>query len=170
MGMIYKLFAIRIQYNMQLFVDSDGVLAHYNRNVVNFFGKHPRDVSTEELWLLVNSEPNFWPSMPIKDGAKKLWEFLKPYNPIVITGCPKDDYENAAKHKTEWIKKTFGDHVQVITCLAKDKQNHMIAPGDILIDDFKSNIKRWNKAGGRGIWFRNVDQAIAEFKVLVLEA
>lgn len=148
------------------YCDCDGVLAYFNQNVRTFFGKHPSDMNTDEMWKLINQEPDFWPTVPKKDGADRLWAVLKPYNPIILTGCPKDNFEVAAVHKREWIKLHFGTS-RVITCLAKDKQTHMTAPGDILIDDFMSNIKRWTKAGGRGIWFRNADQAIVEFKKMV---
>jgi hypothetical protein len=123
-------------------------------------------MNTTEMWELINQEPNFWPTVPVKDGADRLWAVIKPYNPIILTGCPKDNFEFAAAHKRVWIKQHFGTS-RVITCLAKDKQTHMTAPGDILIDDFMSNIKRWVKAGGRGIWFRNADQAIEDFKKLI---
>lgn len=154
---------------MQVFTDNDGVLANFNRNVVNFFGKHPADWNNDEMWEAINQEPDFWHTVPLKDGATRLWAVLTPYNPIVITGCPKDNFAMASAHKTIWIKKVFGEDVRVITCLAKDKQTHMTAPGDILIDDFKSNIKRWEKAGGRGVWYRNVDQAITDFQKMVEE-
>ena len=154
---------------MQTFVDCDGVIAYFNKNVVNFFNQHPAELKTEDMWQLINAESGFWPAMPVKDGAERLWAALAPYNQIVITGCPKDNYDAAAAHKVDWVKQHFGQNVRVITCLAKDKQNFMTAPGDILIDDFKSNIKRWIKAGGRGIWFHDADQAIADFKAMVEE-
>lgn len=148
---------------MNYFLDCDGCIADYDKNVIKFFGKHPRELTTEKLWELVNNEPDFWPSIEKMDEADRLWEFMKPFNPTIITGCPKDNFEQAAAHKKVWIKKHFGEDVEVITCLARDKQIYMKAKNDILVDDFMSNIKRWRKAGGVGIWHRNVDQTIMEF-------
>ena len=153
---------------MQVFVDADGVLKNFDGHVHAYFGKYPRDfLNDDEMWLSIHAEPSFWPTMPVKDGADRLWAALMPYKPIVLTGCPKDDYDNAAAHKQISIKKHFGEHVQVITCLSRNKPVHMTAPGDILIDDFTSNIKRWTKAGGRGIHYKNADQAIEDFMKLI---
>ena len=148
---------------MNLFLDCDGVFSDFDKNVINLFGKHPRELTTEKLWELVNNESDFWPSIQKMEDADRLWEFMKPFNPTVITGCPKDNFEQAAAHKRVWIKKHFGQDVEIITCLSKDKQTHMKAKNDILVDDFMSNIKRWRKAGGIGVLHRNVDQTIFEF-------
>ena len=63
----------------------------------------------------------------------------------------------------------FGQDTKMIVCLTKDKPMHMIAKGDILIDDHKKNIDAWNAAGGNGILFLNAHQAVAEFNALIIK-
>lgn len=136
---------------MQLFVDSDGVFASFDDNVRNFFGKYPRDFANDaDMWAAINGQPRFWPDMPMMPGAIELWEAIKHANPIVLTGCPKSNYEHAAEHKLQWWMNGHFSHSRVITCLSKDKALHMEKPGDWLVDDMSKNIKRWEKAGGRG--------------------
>lgn len=148
-----------------LFGDSDGVYADFDGHIKELFGRWPWEMSDEEMWQKAAAHPEFWSHMPIKEGAEELWEFMKPHNPIILTGCPKSDYERAEKHKKEWWKKHF-DHDQVITCLSRDKAKHMHAPGDVLVDDMIKNIKRWEKAGGRGVLFKNARDAIDQLKAL----
>lgn len=148
-----------------LFVDSDGVFADFDLHIKTLFGKWPREMSDDVMWKLASEHPEFWSHMPVKYGAEELWEFVKPYNPTVLTGCPKSDYTRAETHKRAWWQHHFA-HDQVITCLSKDKGTHIKKPGDILVDDMIKNIKRWEKAGGKGVWYKNARDAIAQLKAL----
>lgn len=148
---------------MHLFLDSDGVFADFDQHIKDLFGKWPREMSDDEMWRLASAHPHFWNKMPLKPGARELWEFCKGHNPTVLTGCPKSDYDRAVEHKKAWWQYHF-QHDKVITCLSRDKALHMIAPGDVLVDDMSKNIKRWEKAGGVGVLYRNHHQAVEILK------
>lgn len=148
-----------------LFVDSDGVFADFDQHIFNLFGKFPREMSDQVMWEMASAHPEFWSHMPLKHGAQELWEFVKPYNPTVLTGCPKSDFDRAVEHKKAWWRHHF-DHDNVITCLSRDKGMHIKNPGDILVDDMIKNIKRWEKAGGKGVWYKNHHQAVEILKQL----
>lgn len=153
---------------MRVFCDSDGVLMHYNQQVFNMFGKWPSELADDDMWEMIKDRADeFWSTMPLKYGALELWQMIQPYNPIILTGCPKGHYEQAAAHKVMKAKEHFGDDVQIITCLSRNKPLHMEAPGDILIDDFSRNTRRWIKAGGRAVQYRTFEQAVADFKALI---
>lgn len=151
----------------KVFVDCDGVLSAFSKHVQDLFGVHPDHIPDDELWELVLETPDFWSTIPVKYGAHDLWALVKAYDPIVLTGCPRNHFEVAAAHKIVWIHQHFGADVPVITCHGRDKASHMDAPGDILIDDFSSNVRRWIKAGGVGVYYRNYEQAMADFKLAV---
>lgn len=150
---------------MQLYLDSDGVVADFDTHVFNLFGQKPQGMNDDRMWELINATPDFWPTMPIKAGGRELWAAVKHLNPIVLTGCPKSDYERSSAHKVEWWL-TNWEHKDVITCLSRDKALHMEQPGDVLVDDMRKNLKRWEKAGGVGVLYRTADQAIADLRQL----
>ena len=153
---------------VKLFVDSDGVFAHFDRNVEERFGYHPDDMDDDKMWELITANKDaFWTEMPVMPGAQELWAFLIQFNPTVLTGVNKSHYEEAAAMKRIWWEKHFG-HADVITCLAKDKVLHMANPGDILIDDFERNTKRWEKAGGVGIVHTDNASTIAQLTAMLV--
>lgn len=145
--------------NAHIFLDNDGVLAAFDEHVMNLFGATPRELGDEELWARVGETPTFWADIPVREGAYELFEIALPHNPSILTGCPASGYDLAAAHKVEWIAKHFGAkygrEIPVITCRSKDKPVHMKNKGDILVDDFYVNIKRWRAEGGTGIWYQD---------------
>lgn len=155
---------------VNVYLDKDGVLADFDAHVERLFGAPPRVLGDEKLWQCVEATPDFWETMPVKDRAHDLFAIAAPYKPIILTGCPKTGYERASEHKPRWIERHFGSGIQVITCLSRDKPIHMKQPKDILVDDFIVNIKRWQKAGGRTVWYQNADQAIEDLKAKITRA
>jgi hypothetical protein len=137
-----------------LFVDVDGVFNDFDRHCEELFGNHPSKIPDQELWRLVNEDAErFWTEGPLMEGAVELWEVVREYNPTFLTGCPKSGFDEAAVHKRVWLRRHFGD-TPVITCLSKEKQLHMKAPGDVLLDDMPRNLKRWEAARGVAIRYR----------------
>jgi hypothetical protein len=167
---------------MRIFSDCDGVLAAFDEHCEDLFGAGPRVLGDEELWRRVNEDTHkFWFDMPVKDGGVELMTAMRaaakrfaaaipgsPEVPDVLTGCPRDNANPlevcafAAAHKPEWVAKHFGADLLVITCFSRDKPKHMINPRDILVDDFIANVKKWQKAGGKTVWYRTAEQAIAD--------
>jgi hypothetical protein len=150
----------------RVMIDCDGVLADFAGHVQTLFGKHPDAFSVVELWQHIDSVPDFYLTVPLMADARQLWQVVKPFHPIVLTGCPEGNFAEAARQKNIWVKRHFGS-VEVITCLSREKSRYLNAADDILIDDRGGNIKKWIKAGGIGI--RHVDAAttIHEFQKIV---
>lgn len=156
---------------MRCYLDLDGVLGDFEAHCRTLFGKNPKELGDETLWKLVNEDrEGFWSNIPLKDGAMELFAIAEPYNPTILTGCPRNgDIRTeicpvASDHKKLWVEKYFGEHVPVITCFSKHKADHMYQAKDILVDDTYINIKRWREAGGIGIIYKDVDQAIRDLK------
>ncbi|RYF04618.1 MAG: hypothetical protein EOO77_29410, partial [Oxalobacteraceae bacterium] len=94
-------------------MDSDGVFAHFDQNVLQRFGALPRDIKNDdEMWRLINADPMFWPEMPMMPGATELWDAIKHVEPTVLTGCPKSDYQRAAELKLSWWANSHFAHKQ----------------------------------------------------------
>lgn len=135
---------------MRIFVDLDGVLADWEGAVSKIFGKHHSEVKGHVLWPFIAKSKTFWVDLEKLPDADILWDNIKNHDIKILTGCPKSSFENAKNQKLSWCKEHFPD-AEVITCLAKDKQLHIVESGDILIDDNQSNCKRWEEAGGISI-------------------
>jgi len=147
-----------------LFLDLDGVLAGFDEHVHALTGSLPHELGDDGLWDHVLQYPTFWLDIPLKEGADALWEASLTFRPIILTGCPRRDFDNAANLKRQWVARHFGSDVEVITCLSRDKQVHIRSGGDILVDDRHQNIKRWKKAGGLGILHKTADLSISEMR------
>jgi hypothetical protein len=153
---------------MRCFLDLDGILGDFDRHILNCFGNTPRELEEEKMWELVKETSDFWLSMPVKWGAHALLRTVQALNPVVLTGCPSSDFDRAEKHKIEWVAKHFGD-LPVITCRSREKPRYMTSTQDILIDDFRSNLRNWQKAGGKIVHYRDSMQARTDFNRIVLQ-
>lgn len=154
-----------MDFKFKVFTDCDGVLANFEKRFLDLHGKPFESFHHEWCWEQINGDPDYFFKLEVMPGAPAYWAALAPFNPTVLTGCPRHPgFDNASRAKKAWVAKHFGSDVPVITCMSKDKHLHMVQPGDILIDDHERNLKGWRKAGGTGILFHNAQQAIEEFQ------
>lgn len=154
-----------------IFCDGDGVLVHFEEGFEKKFGKRHDEVHVGVMWKLINSSATFWPHLPQMPDAMDLWNYIKGYEPTILTGCPPGElaFSQADFGKRTWFGRELGSHVPVITCLSKNKPNHMANKGDILIDDIIKNCNRWEEAGGVAIHHTSAATTIAKLKELGFE-
>src|SRR5262245_14849256 len=138
---------------MQLFVDMDGVLADFDAHHQALFGTRPCKNSTRVDWKAVGRAKDFYLGIPPMPDFGVLWARIERHRPIVLTGIPVSAPE-AADNKRAWIRMHLGDHVEVRTCLAREKYLHA-SPGDVLIDDWEKHRQLWLDAGGIWITHQN---------------
>lgn len=138
----------------RLYVDLDGVLADFDSHFPATFNVHHNDIEDDVLWRHILSVPSFYSDLPVCKGATEAFRQLERWygDPIILTACPKSDYENAALRKRAWVRRHISAKATVLPVLGGTKKYlFMHAPGDILIDDFDSNIDKWIAAYGIGI-------------------
>ena len=102
-------------------------------------------------------------------GSKKLWTFLKPYKPSIMSAYAKNE-PNSAQGKEDWLKKNVEKlpRSRINLVMRSDKQRfardgRTQAP-NILIDDHEKNIREWESKGGIGIHHTSVERTIARLK------
>jgi hypothetical protein len=135
-----------------LFVDLDDVLADFTGWCVVQFDQTPSRLGQDRLWERVHAHPTFFRDMPPAPGALAFWKRIQHLSPTILTACSETEYVSGATQKREWVREHLGWGVRMLPCKGgKYKQLFMHSPGDVLIDDFRLNIDRWNAAGGRGI-------------------
>lgn len=153
---------------MAIFLDCDGVLANFNQHVSDLCGDHPRNMPDDMLWDKISVIDDFWLTVPVMPDAHELVEYLSSMNRdlIVLTGCPKTNFQQVSEHKKQWIQNHF-ENIDVITCLSKNKPMYMRDNNDILIDDFSRNCNKWIKAGGIAIRYRNFEQTKIDLQIII---
>ncbi len=144
-----------------LFLDLDGVFADFDAAVARMFGKPSEQVPRREMWARIFRTRGFWSDLAMMPGADMLWERVRRYDPVFLTGVLKGD-RTCEPSKIAWVRQRFGTD-RVICCMARDKPSYG-KPGDILVDDRISNVDAWTAMGGHGILHRTVPDTIAELR------
>jgi 5'(3')-deoxyribonucleotidase len=147
---------------MIVYLDMDGVLADFDRYMIDVFGVPFNHISkmSEDRWALISDRCQDLYShlqpMPdaeiLVDGVLKLCD-SNGYSVGVLTAIPKyGRIPNAEQHKREWLLDRWPNLLYNFNIgpYAIDKQKHA-RPGHVLIDDSHLNIPQWNAAGGIGI-------------------
>ena len=86
--------------------------------------------------------------------GQKLWDFIQPYKPDLLTSPSRDNASRLGKQL--WAKNNLSPKPKVIMAYSKDKQRYANEKS-ILIDDKKSNINEWKAAGGIAFRVRKGD-------------
>lgn len=143
----------------RVYLDLDGVMADFDTHFFNLFGIESRTLDDTTLWNLINQQGSFFADLPVCHGALDFFKDIKHLNPIILTACPKSNYQTAAMQKKNWVKSHLSSVITVIPMLGgKNKALFMHNPGDILIDDFEKNIKSWQEHGGIGILHKTFER------------
>lgn len=166
----------------RLYLDMDGVIADFNRNLREFgvvdnethFIHKPRSEWTQSQKDLdirvrgVMELDDFWPSIPLCPGAHELWDYCKQFDLYILTATPNvtEFRDRIAQHKREWIwanlDPTFPAE-RILICLRSEKQAHS-GPGHVLVDDMPSNCAEWNKSGGNAVLHTSAADTIRMLK------
>lgn len=154
--------------------DLDGVLVDFAGGVIRAAGEDPAGMtqeekenflqrfSTKELWRTVGRVEDFWVSLDWTEDGPILWDYIAPYHPFILSGVSMD--KKCASQKRIWCARELGDHVEVVTCFAREKQNYA-NPQTLLIDDKEKNCQQWAAKGGPFILHRNAEETIEQLKL-----
>lgn len=143
----------------KIFVDLDGVLADFDQHHEDVFGFRPDKTLDDVNWKAIESITDYYLHIPPMEDMHMLWDYVRPYHPIILTGIPHS-IPNAADNKRGWVAKHLGPHVPVVCCLSREKARYA-SPGDILIDDRPKYESLWRKAGGTWITHTSADETLA---------
>lgn len=139
----------------QLFLDLDGVLADFDRGVQDVTGKLPTEQSARAMWPRLAKTPRFYAELPWMPDGQQLWEYVRPHEPMILTGVPFGGW--AAEQKREWCARELGAEVRVITCWSKEKAQtahaELRSRGEetmipVLVDDREKMRAPWESHGG----------------------
>jgi hypothetical protein len=135
----------------KIYCDMDGVLTNFEARFDHFTGMHPQEYEkkygTPAFWELIDNKigVRFWVGMDWMPQGRELWDFIKPYQPSLLTSPSKNNTSRLGKNL--WAKNQLNPKPRVIFAYSADKQRYA-NENSILIDDKKSNIKEWIAKGG----------------------
>lgn len=170
----YPLPEVKEKPPYKIFCDMDGVLTNFEARFEHFSGMHPQEYEKkygrEQFWHLIDTKigVRFWVGMDWMPQGKKLWDFIKPYQPDLLTSPSRDNTSRLGKNL--WVKNNLSPKPRTIFAYSADKQR-FASENRILIDDKKSNINEWASKGGIAIRCKdgNVDHVIEKLKELGYE-
>ena len=164
--------------NFYIYLDMDGVVANFNKRFKDLSGLLPDQFIEKNgknaFWDLIDVKHKvaFWRGIEIMPGAEKLVNFISQY-PYEMLTAPSTKKQSVIG-KSLWIRDKVGtlypSQPKVTYRSAKEKHNVKpeLTKFDILIDDKKSTIDRWDAKGGTAIFYQNADQVINDLKKLGL--
>jgi 5'-nucleotidase len=140
-----------IDEKVHIYCDMDDTLCDFSEQFKRYSGgssiEKLRD-DGENVYAIMNSSTKFWSEMPwLKDG-KDLWNFIKKYEPMILT--KPTNSSKCIDGKLEWCKRELGYSKNKII-FEPDKEKYAHSKRDILIDDSEEHITKWIKSGGTGI-------------------
>jgi hypothetical protein len=145
----------------KIYCDLDGVLADFDKGVKKLTGKYPHEQPSKDMWKAIYSVPDFFQSLDWIPEGKNLWNYIKAWNPAILTGLPAS--ADGAKQKQFWCANHLGGNVPVIVCRSVDKQKYADQMS-VLIDDRKDNIVQWRAMGGIGILHQTLPKTLTQLQ------
>lgn len=154
---------------MKIYLDMDGVIADFFSEAVRYSNDSARGWrnmefrDTEKVLKRVRNTRDFFRDLPAFPMANTLVQSI-----VNITGecrimsSPLTGYDTCEEEKAAWLKnKIHYDFDEVI--FTDEKYNY--AQGNILIDDYGYNCRKWEEHGGYAIKYQADEQHISDVLV-----
>lgn len=154
-----------------IFQDLDGCLADFNKGVIEITGKRPGEIPTGKMWKALANADEFYYRLDLMPDAMTLWNYIKPHNPIILSGLPMGNW--ARGQKARWVGEKLGWDIPAIFGWAREKPQDAMKflgasdlDGCILIDDREKAKGPWESAGGTFILHTSAANTIRQLKDL----
>lgn len=153
--------------DIDLYLDSDGVVVDFDLHCLNIFGRCASDFSHKgSFWAAVTRHDaevqKFFRHMPKCDGADLLVDFgLQHFRSTSILTAAGNTPRDAPEQKIEWYAHEYPGVKCIVVTKSPDKAVHA-SPTAILVDDRAKSIDPWVAAGGIGILHTSVENTIAQ--------
>lgn len=159
----------------KIFFDMDGVLADFERGVIEILGLSPVNQAKKSraqddiMFTAMQKEAHFYNRLHLMHGAKEM--FLAVYSRYgdrceILSGIPKPwrGIVNAGEDKIAWAHRLLTSNIVVNIVYREEKKNFCKGPEYILIDDYEKNIREWEALGGTGILYQDAESTIQKLR------
>ena len=143
-----------------IYLDMDGVIADFVKRYKEIYRMEPREAEKQQKFYHYFEEfiaTNQFATLDLMPDAMQGIEFLRKCSvptQILSSTANEENYERISKQKKVWLQ-THGITFNPIFVPGKQYKYKYATPNSIIIDDTKSVIDDWNKAGGIGIWHKD---------------
>ena len=150
----------------KVYCDMDGVLVDFDKGYKELTGTEASfDTPKEEFWNpITKAGAAFWIKLPWMPDGKQLWDYIKEYNPDLLSAPSRE--ESSKIGKRVWVKRNMPGTKLILR--SAERKQEFATPNSILIDDRADNIQRWKDAGGKGIVHTSAADTIQQLKDLGL--
>jgi hypothetical protein len=154
----------------KIYCDMDGVLCNFNKRFEEFGKMPPKEYENQygikQFWKLIDNEigVRFWVGMPWMPDGKELWNFIKPFNPSLLSAPSRNNESRLGKRL--WVRNHLPG-TKLILASRPNKQQYS-NKNSILIDDMPRTIEEWDSGGGIGILHTSAASTIEQLKQLGL--
>ena len=166
MGLFKTIYEKEVS-SYKIYQDMDGCLTNFGKAIKELgLSFDVLDNEPNKAWpIITKAGENFWSQMEWQKDGKELWNYVKKYNPVILSAPSSANSSKTGKRL--WVKNELGQNVETILCKAAEKQQYT-NDHSILIDDMQKNIDQWISRGGIGILHTNTKSTIKKLKDLGL--
>lgn len=151
----------------RIYCDMDGVLCDFVLAAKRATGQNWLGLRSGQDWESIKRVKNFWSTMPWTGDGRRLWNFIKKYQPHILSAYSIED-PNCIPGKRKWLKSNLGyTQNSMINIVRRREKRNFAMDGRrpaILIDDYPKNISDFKSAGGIGIIHSNTQTTISQLK------
>ena len=126
----------------KIYIDMDGVLADFDRGLIELCNVNPIDQSTKTededatMWDKVRTVEHFYDKLPLISGASEaIFNLYKRYGDKceILTGVPKEkrNIPEAGDDKIHWVHRLINPQIKVNICYKEDKQKFCTGKGSL---------------------------------------
>lgn len=151
----------------KIYCDLDGVLVDFAKGYKKLTGKLPPPAETQTdkklFWQPIDkSGGDFWANLEWTKDGKKLWNYIIPFKPEILSSPSSSHTSVEGKHR--WME----EHLPNVKLnLVQSKQKQIMAKQNaILIDDREDICKRWEDAGGIAVHHTDTASTIKKLEEL----
>jgi len=157
---------VKEKADYKIYCDMDGVIVDFDKGYKELTGTEASfDTPKEEFWTPIQKAgAEFWIKLQWMPDGKQLWNYIKPYNPQLLSAPSRD--ESSKIGKFVWVKRNVPGTKLILR--SAERKQEFATPNSILIDDRADNIQRWKDAGGIGIHHTSAADTIQQLKDLGL--
>ena len=154
----------------RIYLDMDGVLVDFEKQLVDTV-KMPisqwMKLDRKKRWDPVIARKDFWSTAPWNNEGKKLLQFVKKYNPHILSAYVEHAHDpNCIPGKAKWAMRNTGIPMSRINLVMRSQKQTYASPASILIDDYEKNTKEFTARGGIGIHHTSTSNTIRQLKKL----
>lgn len=145
----------------KLYIDLDSVLVDFDRGCYNIFKKFPKEIPDRIMWPVMAKTKDFFYNLHFMPDGKELWNFVKEYDPSILTGCPWGNW--GPEQKIRWVADKLGKDIPIFTTMSKLKYQWS-GENCILVDDRETARDPWEAVGGIFILHTTAEDSIKQLK------